>query len=466
MAKQQLRKTMSKSDVIFLAVGAMLGWGWVVLSGDWILGAGFLGSIIAFVVGGLLICLIGLTYAELSSSMPETGGGLVFVNRAFGRKMGFGAAWAVLAGYVTVITFEAVALPTVIDYIVPMNHVGYLWTMNDWPVYLTWVLIGSGGALILTLLNYIGAKPAAIFQSVFTILMIATAVLLLFGASFNGSTANLQPLFTDGAAGVITVLVMVPFLFVGFDVVPQVAEEINAPAKTISRILMISIVCAVLFYLLIVYGVSAALSQEQLENSSLATADAMTSLFGSQAFGTILVVGGVAGIITSWNAFIIGASRILYAMAERKMIPSWFMYIHPKYGTPTNSILFLGALAFLAPLLGRPALVWIVNAGGVGMIAGYVLVALAFLRLRKIEPELNRPYKIKYWRTIGWGAVIMSIVFLTFYLPGMPAALVWPYEWVMLIGWIVIGLSLYRITNRKLAAVSTRERSIANDKRA
>ncbi|SNZ17641.1 amino acid/polyamine/organocation transporter, APC superfamily [Terribacillus aidingensis] len=465
MSKQQLKKTMSKTDVIFLAVGAMLGWGWVVLSGDWIINAGFLGSIIAFALGGLLICLIGLTYAELSSSMPETGGGLVFVNRAYGRKLGFVAAWSVLAGYVTVITFEAVALPTVIDYVVPVHHVGHLWTLNDWPVYTTWVLIGSGGALLLTLLNYIGAKPAAIFQSVFTVLMIATAILLLFGASINGSSANLQPFFTDGTAGVITVLVMVPFLFVGFDVVPQVAEEIDAPAKTISRILMISIVCAVLFYLLIVYGVSAALPQAQLENSSLATADAMAALFGSQVFGTILVIGGVAGIITSWNAFIIGASRILYAMADRKMIPVWFMYIHPKYGTPTNAILFLGAMAFFAPLLGRPALVWIVNAGGVGMIVGYMLVALAFLRLRKMEPDLKRPYKIKYWRTIGSGAVVMSFLFLSFYLPGMPAALVWPYEWMMLIGWTIIGLVLYVITNRKLEA-SSPERSIANDKHA
>jgi amino acid transporter len=465
MSKQQLKKTMSKTDVIFLAVGAMLGWGWVVLSGDWIINAGFLGSIIAFVIGGLLICLIGLTYAELSSAMPETGGGLVFVNRAYGRKLGFVAAWSVLAGYVTVITFEAVALPTVIDYVVPVNHVGHLWTLNDWPVYTTWVLIGSGGALLLTLLNYIGAKPAAIFQSVFTVLMIATAILLLFGASINGNTANLQPFFTDGTAGVITVLVMVPFLFVGFDVVPQVAEEIDAPAKTISRILMISIVCAVLFYLLIVYGVSAALPQAELENSSLATADAMAVLFGSQVFGTILVIGGVAGIITSWNAFIIGASRILYAMADRKMIPVWFMYIHPKYGTPTNAILFLGALAFFAPLLGRPALVWIVNAGGVGMIVGYVLVALAFLRLRKMEPDLERPYKIKYWRTIGFGAVVMSFLFLSFYLPGMPAALVWPYEWIMLIGWTIIGLVLYAITNRKQEA-SSPERSIGNDKHA
>lgn len=110
--------------------------------------------------------------------------------------------------------------------------------------------------------------------------------------------------------------------------------------------MIISIVSAVIFYLLIVFGVAAGMSKGQLEASSLATADAMVQLLGHQAFGTVLVIGGVAGIVTSWNAFIIGASRILYAMAERGMISKWFAYIHPKYKTPTNAILFLGALAF------------------------------------------------------------------------------------------------------------------------
>ena len=69
-------KSMSTADVLFLAMGAMLGWGWVVLSGEWITGAGFLGSVIAFLIGGLLIIFIGLTYAELAAAIPETGGGL------------------------------------------------------------------------------------------------------------------------------------------------------------------------------------------------------------------------------------------------------------------------------------------------------------------------------------------------------------------------------------------------------
>ena len=436
-------KSMSTSDVLFLAMGAMLGWGWVVLSGEWISGAGFLGSVIAFLIGGLLIIFIGLTYAELASAMPEAGGGLVFVLRAFGKKSAFVAAWAVLFGYVSVITFEAVALPTVIDYIIPVDHKFFLWTLGGADVYFTWVLIGSGGAIALTALNYFGIKPAAMFQSVFTVAIVLVGALLVFGALKNGQMSNMEPLFRNGVGGTMSVLVMIPFLFVGFDVIPQVASEIKAPPKIIGRILIISIISSVVFYLLIVFGVSVGLSESQLTLSSLATADAMVNLFGRQWFGTVLVIGGVAGIITSWNAFIIGGSRILYAMSARSMIPKWFGFIHPKYKTPTNAIVFLGILAFVAPFLGRPSLVWIVNAGGIGIVFGYLLVSIAFLRLRKLEPDLDRPYKIKYYRFVGAMAILLSAMFICFYLPGMPSALVWPTEWLIVAVWSLIGLSLW-----------------------
>lgn len=442
------KKVLSQKDVMFLALGAMLGWGWVVLSGTWINEAGSLGSTIAFLIGGLLVIMIGLTYAELSAAIPESGGGLVFVERAFGRPLAFVAAWGILLGYVSVITFEAVALPTVIDYILPSEHVGYLWTLSEWDVYITWVLIGSGGALALTALNYFGLKPASFFQSIFTLIIAGTGILLLGGALFNGDYGNVQPYFQDGAAGMFAVLVMVPFLFVGFDVIPQVASEINATGKSIGRILIASIVSAVVFYLLIVFGVTLGLSPAQLATTELATADAMVNLLGSQTFGTVLVLGGVAGIITSWNAFIIGGSRILGKMAERRMVPEWFGYIHPKYGTPSHAIIFLGALAFVAPLFGRPALVWIVDAGGVGIVGGYLLVSMAFLKLRKTEPELDRPFRIRNPQVVGWLAIILSIGFILLYFPGMPAALIWPYEWVILGVWILIGAALF-IVKRK-----------------
>lgn len=446
--KKELKKVLSRIDVLFLSIGAMLGWGWVVLSGNWITSAGSMGAIVAFIIGGVLVIFVGLTYAELASAMPQVGGEHHYVERAMGRKAAFIASWAITLGYVSVVTFEAVALPTVIDYLMPNYQVGYLWTLAGWDVYLTWVLIGSVGAIVLTALNYFGLKPAAFAQVVLTIAIVGIGLMLIFGSAANGEPKNLEPFFSGGAAGIMTVLIMVPFLFVGFDVIPQVAEEANIPARDIGKILIFSVGCAIVFYLAIALGVAMALDTEALSVTTLATADAMAAVFGSQIFAKVLIFGGICGIVTSWNAFIIGGSRIIYAMAISGMLPKWFSYLHPKYKTPSNAVLFLGALAALAPLLGRPALVWIVDAGGLGIVIAYFLVALSFILLRKKEPKMARPFKAGKGNAIGWIALVLCFGFIVIYMPGMPAALVWPYEWLMVAGWTGIGAYFFYQMNK------------------
>ena len=112
----------------------MIGWSWVALTGVWITDAGTLGAIAAFAVGGGALILVGLTYAELASAMPEVGGEHVYSYRALGRTASFVCTWAILLGYVSVVAFEAVALPTVLDYIFPGFSRGYLWTVAGWDV--------------------------------------------------------------------------------------------------------------------------------------------------------------------------------------------------------------------------------------------------------------------------------------------------------------------------------------------
>ncbi|SOC43645.1 APC family permease [Salinicoccus kekensis] len=450
MNENKFSKSFSMIDLLFMATGAMLGWGWVVLSGDWVSHAGFGGTAIAFAIGGILIIFIGLTYAELASSIPRTGGGMVFVLRAFKPKIiGYFAAWSVLFGYVSVITFEAVALPTVIDYILPFEHMGHLWTVGGDDVFFTWVIIGSIGSIILTSLNYFGVTPAKVVQNVLTLGVVAAGILLMVSGFTLGDSGNLDPVFGDGVGGIMTVLIMIPFLFVGFDVIPQIAAEVKSPPRLIGRILIGSIIVTVIFYVLIAFGVSMGLTEAQIADSDLATADAMRMMYNSQFMANIIVIAGVAGIITSWNAFIIGGSRILYAMSIRRMIPEWFSKIHPRYNTPVNAILFLGILGAVAPLLGHASLNWFVNAGGIGIVLGYLIVSISFLKLRKTEPELNRPFSIKNWKVVGLIAIILSVLFILIYLPFSPSSLVWPMEWLIVIGWYLIGFIFFMLGSEK-----------------
>lgn len=443
MAQGSFERVLDSKEVLALAFGAMIGWGWVVLAGGWVQSAGSWGAMLAFAIGGVAVILIGLTYAELASAMPLTGGEHVYSHRALGMGGSFFCTWAIILGYISVVAFEAVALPTVIEHLFPNYKVGYLWTVAGWEVYFTWALVGSVGAVVMTYINIRGIETSALLQKVVTLLILIVGLMLITGSLFNGESANMEPLFVDGAKGMLVVLIMTPFMFVGFDVIPQAAEEINLPYKQIGKILIMSVVMAVAWYIFIILAVALTLDSDARAASSLATADAMASAFGGSWAGKLLVLAGIGGIITSWNAFLVGGSRAVYAMAHARMLPAFLGKLHPKYNTPVNAILLIGSLSVIAPLFGRKALVWLVDAGGLGIVVAYATVAWSFIVLRKNEPEMDRPFKVANGMLVGYAALVLSIGIIILYMPGSPAALIWPYEWAMVLGWVIIGLAFY-----------------------
>lgn len=436
-------RVLGNRDVIALAFGAMIGWGWVVLVGNWVLSAGSLGAILAFVIGGIAVIFIGLTYAELAAAMPLTGGEHVYSYRALGVNASFICTWAIVLGYVSVVAFEAVALPTVLEQLIPGYQMGYLWTVAGWDVYFTWAAVGIGGSLVMTWINIRGIQTAAVFQAAVTVLILFGGLFLMVGGLSLGESANLQPLFVDGAKGMLGVLIMTPFMFVGFDVIPQAAEEIDLPYKQIGKLLVLSVGMAVFWYILVILASSLALDAEAMKGSSLATADAASALFGTPLAGKVIVLAGIGGIVTSWNAFYIGGSRAIYALAHARMLPPFLGKLHPKYNTPVNAILLIGALSVMAPLFGRQTMVWLVDAGGAGIVIAYAVVAASFLVLRKREPDMPRPFRAPAGSFVGWAALVLSVGICLLYLPPSPAALVWPHEWAIVGGWAVVGAALF-----------------------
>ncbi|MPZ60053.1 MAG: amino acid permease [Propionibacteriales bacterium] len=418
----------------------MIGFGWVVLTGEFLNEAGTLGAALAFVIGGTVVALVGLTYAELVSAMPKAGGEHNYVLRAMGSRPAFVTSWALTLGYITVVAFEAVALPTTLLHLFPDMLAGRLWSVADSDVYATWAAVGMAGAVVMTFLNYIGVRPSAIFQSIAVLFLAVVGVMLITGSFVGGDTGNMEPLFTGGTAGVITVLVATPFLFVGFDVIPQSAEEINLPQRMMGKLLIVSVLLAVVWYATIMVTVGSAVPADVLAESGLASADGMSALWSSDAMGDVLVVGGVAGILTSWNGFLIGASRLMFAMGHSGMLPSWFGRLHPRYRTPGNALLLIGGLSLLAPLFGSETLGWLVNAGGLNIIVAFFMVALSFVVLRRREPEMERPFEVPGGTPVGVVAAVLSIGLAVLYLPGMQAALAWPYEWVIVGLWWALGL--------------------------
>lgn len=448
--KSEFDKVFSAWDILVIAFGAMIGWGWVVSTGDWINRGGVIGAIIGFAIGGLMIFFVGLTYAELTSAMPQCGGEHVFSYKAMGPIGSFICTWAIILGYVSVVCFEACAFPTIIQYIYPGFLKGYLYTVAGFDIYASWLAVAVILSIFITYINIKGAKTAAILQTILTAIIGGVGILLIVSSAITGDASNLQgQLFMGESTGsiikaIISVAVVTPFFFIGFDVIPQAAEEINVPLKKIGKILILSIVLAVVFYALIIFGVGYLMNPQDIlasqSGSGMVTADAMAKAFNSSIMSKVLIVGGMCGIVTSWNSFLIGGSRAMYSMAESYMIPRFFVKLHKKYKTPVNALYLIGALSVLAPFCGRKMLVWIVDAGNFGCCLAYCMVAISFIILRKKEPDMARPYKVKHYKIVGVIAVLMSGLMVAMYvIPNSGCTLVWQ-EVCMAGGWCLLGL--------------------------
>lgn len=394
--KKKLDKVLNGKDVLVTAFGAMIGWGWVVSTGDWLQKAGSIGTILGFIIGGIMIYFVGLTYSELTTMIPKCGGEHVFTYKAFGPIGSFICTWAIILSYIGVVCFEACSLPTIVQYIWPGFLKGYMYTVAGFDIYATWVILAVFVAILITYINIRGIKTAAIFQTVLTFTIAGVGIILVIASAINGSLDNLngQMLLGDGMENslknILSIAVVAPFFLFGFDVIPQVAEEINVPLKKLGKLLILSIVLAVLFYALVVFSVSYAISPAEVDASrnstGLVTADAMAKVFNSRIMAKVAIIGGMCGIITSWNSFLIGGSRAMFALAESYMIPHCFSKLHPKYNTPILSLVLIGFLSIISPFFGRSMLIWISNSASFACCIAYCMVSFSFLVLRKKWP--------------------------------------------------------------------------------
>uniref|UniRef100_UPI0040298CCA amino acid permease n=1 Tax=Megasphaera micronuciformis TaxID=187326 RepID=UPI0040298CCA len=115
--KTEFNKVLNIWDILVLAFGAMIGWAWVVSTGDWIMQGGVAGAMLGFVLGGVMIFFVGLAYAELTTAMPQNGGEHVFSYRALGKMGSFICTWAIIIGYTAGVCFEAGALQTRLSFL-------------------------------------------------------------------------------------------------------------------------------------------------------------------------------------------------------------------------------------------------------------------------------------------------------------------------------------------------------------
>ncbi len=246
-----LGKTFKPHWVWAIAFGSAIGWGSFVLPVEWMDRAGPMGVIIGLWIGGLILSLVGLSTGFLVKAYPITGGAFTYAYLAFGHKHAFLCGWFLILGYAAIVALNASAFALMIKFLVPdVVKVGLLYRIAGWDVYFVEVLIASAVLVLFAWLNIRGADATAQTQFYFCVLLIAAATGVTAAMSFAPETSfgNLLPLYKPGIpswSAIAAIVAISPWAYVGFDTVPQAAEEFNfSPAKATFLILAALVVAA------------------------------------------------------------------------------------------------------------------------------------------------------------------------------------------------------------------------------
>ncbi|NDV18674.1 amino acid permease [Pseudodesulfovibrio sp. JC047] len=452
----KLEKSLSPAQVWALALGSIVGWGCFVLPGDMFLPqAGPLGTLIGFLVGACLLCFVAVCYSYMIKYAPVAGGAFAYAYVGFGPTAAFICGWALVLGYIAIIGIDIAALALIFRFLFPgVFEFGALYSIAGWDVYTGEVLLMSGATLLFGWLNYRGISFAGKLQVVLAFLLTVGIVGLFSGASTleTASIGNLVPLFAEHRSVLSCVLLIFaisPFLFVGFDTVPQAAEEFSFDPARARNIMIIAILCGVVLYSLVTLSVAIVIPYPEMlakmdairasGGTAWATGEAATMAFGK--FGaTVLACAVMGAVCTGINGFYIATSRLLLSMARGGILPSWFGDIHPTYRSPYKAILFTIGIVLLTPFAGRAVVVWIVDMSSVGTGIGYLFTCLAARRVLLGSPEVSERAVRMFCCIMGTLTAVMCIVLLL--VPGSPASIGVASRWCLVV-WVSLGVFFY-----------------------
>jgi amino acid transporter len=462
-----LERRLGRFGLFALAFGSMIGVGWVTAIGSWLSQAGPLGAALAFIIGGALMLCIGLCYAEATPMLPVAGGEVAYAYAASGTIASFVVGWMLAFGYISVSAFEAISVGRVLGFMFPSLATQPLYEVAGDVVHLPHLALAVGCTVLITLLHFAGVRWVAAVQTWLTLAFILIIVLFLGAGFAGGSFDNAQPLLPAGGAGVafnglLAVLASVPFWFVGFDTIPQGAEEAETslPPRLLGTLIVTAVAGAVAFYVLLVASVSMVAPIAATIAAELPAAYAFEAAFQSTAWRDLILVAALIGLFTSWNGFFLAGSRVIFALGRARIIPASFGVTHPRFGTPHNAVLLTGAVTLLAPLLGRSALLAFVDVGSFCIAAAFLGVAVSVWKLRRSRPDLPRPYRVPGGNLVPAVAAAGSLgMLLVMIVPGSPAALAWPIEIAILGAFIILGALFWMAASRTRGAVPESERA-------
>jgi len=382
---EKLKRDIGLFGAAFLALNAMIGAGIFALPGKVAVNAGLLSPWLFLVVGALFITIV-LTFAELSSYYDGTGGPVLYATTAFGPLAGFSTGWAIYLSRVTAFAANSNVMAT------------YLASLHD-------VFAGdiARGAIIsivtigLTWANVAGVKDGVRTMAVFTFLKITPLLLLVMMGlqHVSGSTLIPSAPFLIDELGTTTLLLI--YAYVGFETLGVTAGETSQPRRTLPKAYVGSLLGTGLLYFLVVLVFVSLISPENYSSATLI--DVGRKLAGP--VGAIAItLAAVFSIGGNLAGSILAAPRIIYSMAENRMLPAWFGHVHPKFATPDRSIIVMGGMALVLALTG--SFVKLAIASSVVRLLGYIvcIASLPAIRRNADEAARQKAYRLKGGYTI------------------------------------------------------------------
>ncbi len=458
----RLAKTLTPLAVWALSFGAAVGWGAFVMPGTTFLPiAGPRGTAIGLSIGAIVMMVIGLNYYHLMVAYPDAGGVFGFTRRLFGYDHGFLSAWFTILVYVAILWANMTALPLVANYLLGgVFRFGYLYSVAGYPVYLGEILLSLLALALSTLLCTRGGRTTGTVQSILALALIIGIVVVFIAVLLAGGPTqpvDSQP-FSPGnspVAGILFIVFLGPWAFVGFEAIAHSTEEIKFSSKRLLRILFFSLVAAVVSYIVLTFLAG---SEHPSDVSGwveyLKSLPSRTGIEGLPTFyavssrvGTpgvlLLAVAVFSAIFTGIIANLVAVSRLLFALSREDMIPGWFGTLNQKQ-VPANAVLTIAVLSFFVPFLGRTATGWIVDVSTIGATVIYTYTSFAALKQSK---EDRNPVL----RVTGIAGIVISFFFLFYFLvPTLwSVATLVTEAYLILLLWCVLGFILFRFIFRR-----------------
>lgn len=450
-AKITLQKKLNPLNVWALAFGCIIGWGAFVMPGNTFLpSAGPGGTAIALVIGMFIMITISFNYSYMIPKYPVAGGEFSFTKETLGTKNAFICAWFLVLAYIANVPMNASALGLVGRYLFPgLLQNKYLYTVAGYDIYLGEVIFSVSTLVILALLSIRGISVSGWLQTILAMSLFLCIIILVFYALCSPVTSirNLYPLFIHNKEttriswkGIISVLAVSPWAFVGFDTIPQASEEFNFPMRKVNCIMIIAMLFGGFVYIAM-NTITASISPWEnflKENYAWATGAAIKTLMGIPGL-IILGCAIISAILTGILGFLMASSRLIYSLACSNFLPEWFSKLHSKYKTPVNAIFFCLLVSVWGPWLGRQALSWFVDMSAIGAAIGYGYTCIdSFIQQKK-----DKTPKIWLKTSAILGTVFSFLFIIMLVFPGMPAYLAFPSR-IMLFSWIILGVLFYR----------------------